>query len=170
MSLRYCLLALTFLSALVSSKSGASDPVATFEAFVKHSHEACAAATPTYLNRYKNQWAKRRFVLEGVKYDVKKTDSLVTPVVGIVQFRLRADQSALFQTRDEAERASEFPLKSDGFAAVTLRYAFKDDKWTFNEGEAESLTSGFRGPLTLETMRAEPNTVVSVAVLGYWLP
>ena len=170
MSFRQRVVGPAFLLALVSLPGWASDPAATFEAFVKNSHELCATTTPIYFNKTRNQWAKRKFILEDLKYDVKKTDSLVTPILGIVQFRLRVQQSAFVPTKGEAKRAQEFPEKPNIVDTITLRYSFRDDRWSFKDGEFESSAlRGQRFPITIDSIRAKPDELENAAV-GYWLP
>ncbi len=85
----------------------AADPAADFEGFVHRVANETTQAAPVYLNKYKNLWAKRRFSIADLKYDVKKTDSLLNPIVGIVEFKLHADQSGFYATEVEAMGATD---------------------------------------------------------------
>lgn len=125
-------------------------------------------ATPVYFNQYRNQWAKRRFLLLDTKYDVKRTDSLVNPIVGIVSFTLVIEQTALLPSKEDAERANDF-LKSDQPFKVFLTYGYKDDRWLFKGGEYEDpFLRGQRISITPEKVLAHPDSSPEAA-LAYWL-
>ncbi len=149
------------------------DPVPEFEKMIATAREATNTAAPVYLNKSKQQWAKRRFAAVDVKYDVKKTDSLVNPIIGVVTFLLATGQTDLFATKDEADAAQVFDPRFEHKYKVSMTYTFKGSRWAFSKGSYEWITmTALRGTVFEfdETkIRAEPNASPNAA-LGLWLP
>jgi hypothetical protein len=59
--------------------------------------------------------------------DVKKTDSLMSPYVGICAFTLRSDRTAFYKTKEEAAKDNKFVESTD--CDHRHRYAYKSEKW-----------------------------------------
>lgn len=73
-------------------------------------------------------WAKEVYrPLGEPSIDIKKTDSLISPYVGICQFTLRADRTAFHKTKEEAAKDSKFVDSID--RDHRHRYAYKSEKW-----------------------------------------
>lgn len=161
-----------FLFSLVSiSASGADDPVALFEKLIRDAQRETSTSQPVYLNKHKQAWAKRRFFTSDIKYDVKKTDSLVSPIIGIVTFHLITEQTELFPTRDQAETASTFKSTSSPFR-VSMTYAYRGSAWSLSTGSYEFLSGALGGKsldLAEEIIRKE-SAAIPMAALIYWLP
>jgi hypothetical protein len=112
------------------------DPVTMLKARIKENTNAIEQLKArVYYNKYGYEqggkgWAKQKAKLVDLEYDVKKTDSLVTPYIGIVQFSLVLEQSPFYASEDEAVKSVELD------SGVTLKspkcrvtYAFQEDQW-----------------------------------------
>jgi hypothetical protein len=72
-------------------------------------------------------------------FDVRKTDSLVTPYIGILELRWRDHYSECQETREKAEAQSELP---DGnLLKYRYTYGFQDGKWIPQGREIGSFTA-----------------------------
>jgi hypothetical protein len=161
-------IALIILSAVASAEP--PSPVQTFDAFLKKATATTASSTPTYFNAYKKQWAKRRFRIEGLKMDVRKTDSLVTPLLGLVSFTLHTEQTDFFPTEQQAKAADKADPKTQTAFEITLRYGFQDSAWVFLDGthrDPGSAVTATTFPINEEKFRAEPNAIPFAALLNW---
>jgi len=117
------------------------DPVTDFKSLV-------ASASPpkewTEVTQHpKNlKWLKKYFSTGEIRYDVKKTDSLVTPIKGIVSFPVRVLSSNFYDTKEEAESSTELWDIADVTYFLTGDYLIDDGKWRLNQF---SLRSKFKG-------------------------
>jgi serine protease Do len=59
-----------------------------------------------------------------VRFDVKRSDSLVTPFQGVVEFSIHFAGSRDMQTADEAASAPDYPIAS---ATISFRYFYRID-------------------------------------------
>lgn len=115
----------------VAHASPEVDPVSQFKKIVSSSSQP-EQWTKVYLHTISGKWAKQYFVISNVKYDVKKTDSLVTPVMGIVNFTVAITQSDFFTSKEEAEESTALSkLKMTEF--VTGKYLFEDGNWRVDQ-------------------------------------
>lgn len=109
------------------------DPVDAFKKVIAEASQP-ASWSYVYLDRQEAKWAKSYVMISDVKYDVRKTDSLISPVIGIVEFSSRMPQSLLFDTQAEAEASTqpapdEF-VPSFGFVA---NYTYNKGAWTLQK-------------------------------------
>jgi hypothetical protein len=73
-------------------------------------------------------WAKEIYHPVGEpSLDIKKTDSLISPYVGICEFTLRREVTAFHKTKEEAFKDNTFVQSVD--AHHRHRYAFQSGKW-----------------------------------------
>jgi hypothetical protein len=72
------------------------------------------------------------------KIDVRKTDSLVTPYAGILEFRWNERFSVCHETREEAQADSK--LSGSNSLKYRYTYAFQDGKWVPKDREIGSLS------------------------------
>lgn len=162
-----------FINSFLSTEAASADDlVPRFEKLLVVAKNATNAATPVYLNQYMQSWAKRRFLASNIKFDVKKTDSLVNPIVGLVTFGLIVEQTDLYQTKEEADAASAFQEKFSIPYHISLNYSYKDNKWFFTKAVYESLNSPAEKrifELSEEDIKREP-TASPAAALIYWFP
>ena len=150
----------------------ADDLVGRFEVLLSTAKNVTNAATPVYFNQHMQAWAKRRFLVADIKFDVKKTDSLVNPVVGLATFNLVTEQTDLYQTKEEAVAANVFQTKFSTPYRISLKYSYKNDKWFFSKGIYESINSPAEKKifeLSEEDIKNEPTSTPAAALI-YWLP
>lgn len=131
----YKILLVVFLLGLaVSGQSLAvDDSVKSFEKFLDGAAESTNAATRVFLNGSKG-WTKQRYLVSDVKFDVRKTDSLVTPVVGIATFQLLIEFNGFHPSREQAETVSIDDNRMAIRSLVTMHFTYSDDKWRFVKG------------------------------------
>ena len=148
----------------------AIDPVAAFEALIQRA----SAATPgswVYFAQGAKKWARGYARLDDVKYDVKKTDSLVAPLAAVVTFKLTTSISPRFDSQSEAEatRAIDASLP-DRLEVVALNYAWRDNRWVLTSGEREV---GFARPgMPRDRLKVTPEGLAAdkASRLRFWLP
>lgn len=163
--MRQLLLAALLISSVASAQT--LDPVPIFESLINEAARVTNSTTPTYLNSTRQLWAKRRYKITDVKYDVRKTDSLLTPVVGLAAFTLELNQTALVGTREEAEALSVFIVDKALKYKIALTYSFKESRWQFKDGEFQGTYPGAgKYPITQEEFLNEPNALFT-ALLGW---
>ena len=114
-----------------SPVKGSPDVVALFKEMVEK-----AARVKTYTGVYhiekQNKWARTYAEISNIEFDIKKTDSLVTPEIGIVKFVHIGKRSPTYDQKELAESTEE--VYSPEFYAYTrdeytIRYTFVDGKW-----------------------------------------
>ncbi len=114
------------------------DPLQSFEKIVKRCQVAVEARnTPTisvYFANRTSSWVRRVRAFE-VRYDVRKTDSLVAPIVGQIDvLEVIATESAA----DEQSAASlDFTIASSPShirQRYEVRFSWRDQKWSFKDG------------------------------------
>jgi len=71
------------------------------------------------------------------KVDVRKTDSLVSPYAGILEFQWNERYSDCQATREKAQAQSD--LKNSNSVNYRYTYAFQDGKWVPTEAEIGSV-------------------------------
>jgi len=111
-----------------------ADPVSLLKALLKDRQARVAAASPVYFNKHTKGWAKRKMSLDDIIYDVQKTNSLVTPYLGIVNFKVYLRQTPFFPTGEEAKASGSFGEADDG-RACRATYGFQEGKWTLKKCE-----------------------------------
>ena len=124
------------IALLVSLHAHAADPLVDFEQLIKKSSTVMDGRSTVYFAPAIKKWSRRFESVRNVKYDVRKTDSLVSPFVGEVHFLAITLRTKLFELKSEAETAIEHdpsapPLMQD----VKLRYAWRTDRWEFTGGQ-----------------------------------
>jgi hypothetical protein len=163
-----CIILLTLV--LPINAMAADDSVSKLEKLILKAENASNKGSVIYFNEYGQAWAKRCFTVSNLKFDVKKTDSLVTPIVGFVNFDLITDQTDLYQTKEEAEASKVFDPKFITPYQISLTYTYRNGKWSFSKGSYESLNPIMKGKtfsLTKENIISEPNATPNAA-LKYW--
>lgn len=136
------------------------DPVAAFEAIVA----PCAQAheVPRYsvfFQKSANAWMKRVDLPSPIKYDVRRTDSLLTPVVGFIESTTRGT-AVRAATEQQAQELIPNPDEKDLDRRVTrFNYAFRSGVWVLTGATASLVYHPAEKPLsmsfTLESIRNE---------------
>lgn len=127
-------LLLILLMSFVITANATEDSVKKFESLIKTSTSLTNSITPTYFNKHTTSWAKKYFSISNLKYDVRKTDSLVNPIVGIISFNLHVAQSDFYSTKEEADLSTTLNPKFKTIILVNLTYSFNDKIWLLNNG------------------------------------
>lgn len=150
------------------------EPVKAFQEIVVTSSEP-KEWTRVYLNSRLHKWAKQYYVIGEVKYDVKKTDSLVTPILGLVYFPLAIKQSELFESQLEAEESTGISSSNPGLRyRVTGTYHADDAAWHLTEFQYEDANPPIVGvrntkfTATGDSLRTEKNSALGNA-LQKWI-
>ena len=90
--------------------------------------------------------------------DVRKTDSLVTPFVGLVSFTLHIEKTAAFETEELAKAASTFDPSARSLYEISLRFGLQDGLWVLLDGTyKEPALSNTIFTFNEEKLRQEPN-------------
>ena len=77
-------------------------------------------------------WIKRKVVLSHIEYDVKKSDSLISPFLAPIKFGFSVIQSKDFPTKTEAEKTSLEviePSPDSDTSHCRASLAFRDGSW-----------------------------------------
>jgi hypothetical protein len=143
--------------------ASAIEPVTSFEQIVTRGKGAVDQSTLVLFNKGKSTWHKRKYTISNIKYDVKKTDSLVSPIVALVTFDLAVEHSVPFQTKEEADAVTdytEFKMTN----GVTLNYALTSGVWVFKGGMYDLTLSNekmpsFTGAITPGKLKPETEPV-----------
>lgn len=156
------------LLTLLGACSRDSASVDGFRALVQSRVEATESSSEPYFNEHHQKWAKRRFRVADLKFDVRKTDSLVSPLLASVKFTLSSAQTQLLLDKEEARTNVEYDSKPNLFK-IELIYAYQDGHWRMTGGRGsvpEAPNSSFE--LSEEKIRTEPNSIPNAALL-FWL-
>jgi hypothetical protein len=168
---------LSIVVSVVPRASLASDPVVEFEKIVTRAR--AAPAKNPYVYSVENKWVKGFSpIVDSVRYDVKKTDSLVTPIVGVINFSILTQYSPRMNSKEEAASTQAVDAERAVMYVVVLRYGYRNGSWRFTEGgydhvwagpRMKKLAPGFSLPVTEQQIRKEPDKV-PYSVIKPWLP
>jgi hypothetical protein len=115
------------LAANVATPKPSLDPVAEFELIVSSASDP-RQWSKVFRHSKNGKWAKQYYSLGQVKFDVWRTDSLVSPAMGLVNFPIEVTQSEFLDTQAEAEQSSSLSkLKVTYF--MTGKYLLDDGAW-----------------------------------------
>lgn len=129
-------------AALAAQKSSAPSPsvsasevsaasIQDFDSFVSKASEP-KAWTMTRLHSKTGKWNKQYYRLQGVKFDVVKTNSLVSPARGMVEFPVEVTQSPDFDSEQDAMQSSNLgPLRITYY--FTADYSLRSAKWALEK-------------------------------------
>lgn len=104
------------------------DPVASMKALIDAHEKAVAQAVPVVYSDDHKKWTKLRMRMENIEFDVKKSDSLVSPFVGEVSFDASLQHTDFFDTEEEAATSATFSHVPEP-TLCRVMYAFQDGKW-----------------------------------------
>lgn len=164
---------------VLSFNAQAADPaVATFEALIKRASSQSAVSGDVYLEKTTSKWRKSTVRITDVLYDVRKTDSLVSPLVGHVAFTLTAETSELADTKDLAQTAKPDAKSLPRRYQVRLTYGWQNGVWKFSRGDVEfrlvhplfANDPPLRQEISLAAYEKEPNTTLYAALRGWLYP
>jgi hypothetical protein len=101
------------------------------------------------------EWLRTQATLDDVRYDVRRTDSLVSPFVAWVELKI-SERSESYSSEAEA-RATTGPVKHDRRLGYVYRldYAYRDSQWVFARGwcslEALVTMENMRSPIDMDS-------------------
>lgn len=166
--LRRIILLAALGSTLLAACSRDSASVDGFRVLIQSRVKATESSSEPYFNENYQKWAKMQFRITDLKFDVRKTDSLVSPLLGSVKFTLSSTQTQLLADKEAARASSEYESKLNIFN-IELIYAYQDGQWRMTGGKyavPEVPNSLF--DLTEEKIRADPIPIPNAALL-FWL-
>jgi len=146
-------------------------PVDSFRKFLNASVKSTETSPQSYFNVNHQKWANRKYEISDLKFDVKKTDSLVNPVIGTATFTLTTSQTDLFATKDGAETSTVY-IFGPNSETVTLNFTSDKGVWKMANGfylhpipysDTPSMIT-----ITPEKIAAEPDSEL-YAAMKYWL-
>lgn len=147
------------------------DPVASFQSVVNRGSES-KEWTTVHLNPTSGKWTKRYYFLGEVKYDVKKTDSLVSPIIGLVSFPVKVKFSPQFETEDEATKSAGEYIPLSLSYSIEGRYSVSNSAWKLDQfrykdtGPASPLR-GSENTMDEAKLKTERNATISSALLRF---
>lgn len=115
----------------------AGDPLGEFEASVLKKGSAVATTGPVvYYLKESKKWGRATATLGEVKYDVRKTDSLVTPFIGSVAFEV-TERISTYASEADARAAVRPKEKKEGALVHVFRlaYSYQGGIWRLTSGE-----------------------------------
>lgn len=162
---------LIFLHAFADASD--ADPIQSFEKLIASATAKTISARDVYFNNIKKLWAKRQFRVSETKYDVRKSSSMVTPIIGVVSFHLEVLQTELVPTETEAKKLNKF--LSDEYTPsfdINLRYSLISARWVFLDGEEVTLWPNSKAPpasisFTQRSIDKEPDSI-PFAAIKFW--
>jgi hypothetical protein len=90
-------------------------------------------------------WRKWHYDLdrESASFDVKKTESLVSPYLGTLAFVAHVRRSQVYASQDEARQATELSDSDPSVGVNHLHtYAYQDGKWTLKSRDCKFTNDG----------------------------
>lgn len=127
--------ALGFIVATNALAQSASKPIEPVAAFQKIVADAGAQKTADTVGFNGRKWIKQFFRVGDITYDIRKTDSLVNPVVGIVSFPVEIKVAGQFETKEDAEAATQPSMPGVTTYMVAGTYYIQDNAWKLRDFE-----------------------------------
>jgi hypothetical protein len=103
--------------------------VTSFKTYVQHHLESYKTNRREKVSSLGGGWVKEYFEVDAgsAEFDVQRTNSLISPYTGKLEFRMIRHFTAFHRTREEAIADTAF-IHSD-IASHRHNYAYQDDKW-----------------------------------------
>lgn len=98
--------------------------------------EAVNGRTTTYFAPVGQRWHKQTISIREVKYDVKRTDSALTPLVGVLEATVVLLRSDGHDTQEQAANAPVAPGSYYHVNATFIPSEAPPHKWTLKSGTA----------------------------------
>ncbi len=133
-----------FIVLLCSSVSlAASDPISEFEVIVKRGSQVPVEfVNRTYYLKSPSGWVRSAHSIRDVKYDVRQTNSLISPITAVVAFSLIRLTSPTYATQDEALKSLVLDTPMTETKQTELNYNYREGKWSFSSGQFRSTAAG----------------------------
>jgi hypothetical protein len=153
------------LACLVIATEAASEPLAEMKLLVQsceqwHNNERAPFEVALLPGTGKPEWVKRQYSPTIIQYDVRKTDSLVSPFSAYIDLsnEVKAGRGA---TEDEA-RALDVSGAKAIRTARRIRFAYQESKWVLTGGNFKINDS--------EAMEASVDSIRKLPLAGRCLP
>ncbi len=146
------------------SQAKPSDPVALFEELLHRVKRDGTKARATDFTA-PGRWAKKKGLAEDVKYDVRKTDSIVSPIVASVTWKSHVYMSDDFSTREAAEAA---PLQDRGIMPGSdwATFTFQEGRWVIQDTGWDDEPEA--GPINFHNKHSEENNTRDWVYDWWW--
>lgn len=161
-----------FVAGNVLAQAGPNpiEPVAAFQKIVADAGAQKTAAKVGFNGR---KWIKQFFRVGEITYDIKKTDSLVNPVVGIVSFPVEMKVAGQFETKEDADAATQPSMPGVTTYMATGTYYIQDKAWKlrdfrYSDSERSSALYGMQFKNSADEL-VEGSKSDIYPVLRYWV-
>ena len=146
------------------------DAVKAFQTFVATASDA-KSWVKVRQDPTSKRWVRLNIATGEVRYDVKKTDSLINPMIGVVSFPLLIKISPFADTEQEALDSVENP-KLQPMYEVDISYHLVGEKWVMQEikykpAEAGNPLRGTTFTMDAAKLEREKNTPLTIAFLPW---
>lgn len=122
-------LIIVYFSLFIGSPCFANDPVKLLKERIEENKIIINRAAPyAYYDKEHSYWAVHRLQIADIEYDVQKTNSLVSPYLGIISLTAILDNSTSnYDSREACSQASSF--KKVRSCTCRISYAFQENQW-----------------------------------------
>lgn len=166
--LKSVFLVAAYLTFFPIQSAAEESPAIDFERLVNTGYKSMTSDQPPINVRNGSAWVKRQHTVSNLTFDVKKTDSLLNPTIGFVNFSVRIDESPLANSKEEATRATAFNESKFRYD-VSLNYSYKDKAWQLKDSQVKHF---FDGKFTFDSKPTELQIISEkfIVPLHYWMP
>ena len=151
----------------------ADDAVMTFERLLSDAQLKTQQRLFSQAGQTPGAWITRQYTVQDLRYDVRKTDSLVSPLVGLVTFTLETTAMGYVPAQDTNIKAAGKLKMASARWAIRLTYAYHDATWVLSHGTTTMLIgeSSQSSPIavTADSIRHDAMYTPHEALI-YWLP
>ncbi len=152
-----CTVSIVFVGLVGSAY--AAEPVPEFERFVAHAMKGGIPKPTAFYIAESRYWTVQQSSFVGLRYDVQKTSSLVSPVIGQAAFVMLnplAGYDDETQAR-EAARRGDRPTMVLSYS-ISLNYIYRNGRWQFRNGSMDWLSApGQPTVFDATDLRRDPN-------------
>ncbi len=112
-----------------------TDPLTSFKEVAAKTREAVDGQTSVWFNSSSNDWKKFHLSVNKFAYDVTRTDSLVSPYMGVITFRLPTALIAEGRNKSQVESSNSQGEPSSVAYDWRVTYSYQGDRWTLKSVE-----------------------------------
>ena len=137
------------MTLLTSTASFAnSDVVGQFEAIVDKFNSNVSSYPPKISppNQYVEEWYLREIYLINVEYDVKQTDSLISPYHGEIIFQCSVKGSKGSSKAEVSNGTITFDTGNQASPCIA-KYAYQKNKWVLKQAICKTDSGGWEEPI-----------------------
>lgn len=141
---RLILVALMLWGPFVQAQQSDKKAVDSFKAMVTAA-SSVTLYTEVYLNDHLKGWTKSYLQISNIKYDVKKTDSAINPLIGVASFTATTKISPPYPSKGEAANSTDF-RKEALTRDFSITYQLDGRKWKAVNVKYDSTLLGMSPP------------------------